>query len=165
MLLELTTQGNTIEIKKARIPKMKQYKITSVKEGEKFPQAQITSSADAYNVIRQFWHDDIEIYESFFILLLNRANKTIGWAKISQGGITGTVVDVKILAKYVIDSLASGVILAHNHPSGNLKPSDSDIELTKKVREALKNLDTYLMDHLILTPEGKYTSLTEEGYL
>lgn len=165
MQTTLKAKGNTLKIEKAKAPKtMKQYKITSVKGEENFPQVQIKSSADAYEVIKQFWHDDIEIYESFFILLLNRANKTIGWAKLSQGGITGTVVDVKILAKYVIDSLASGVILAHNHPSGNLKASETDIALTKKVKEALMNLDTHLVDHLILTPEAGYTSMQEEGY-
>ena len=74
------------------------------------------------------------IYESVFILLLNRHNNTIGYAKISQGGVTGTVIDVKIIAKYIIDSLASGLILAHNHPSGNTRASSEDINITNKVK-------------------------------
>lgn len=160
----ITVKGNTAEVERAKMPTMKQYTITKVK-GEKFPKTQITGSEQAYNVIRQFWHEDIEVYESFFILLLDRANNTIGWAKISQGGIAGTVVDPKIVMKYIIDSLASGVILAHNHPSGNLQPSQSDIDITKKIKEAVKYIDTNLIDHIILTPEGKYTSMMNEGVM
>ena len=150
--------------KKTPTPKtIKQYTISKVKGGEDFPQVKITTSEDAYNVIRQFWHEDIEIYESFFVLLLNRANVTIGWAKISQGGITGTIADAKLIMKYVIDSLASGVILAHNHPSGNLMASEQDIAITRKIKEAVKYVDTNLLDHLILTPDNKYLSLAENG--
>lgn len=150
-------------IKKQRTPAtIKQYKITSVKDCEILPRTKITSSDDAYNVIRQFWHDDIEIYESFFVLLLNRANVTIGWAKISQGGITGTVADPKLIVKYAVDSLASGVILAHNHPSGNLTASAADIEITEKIKKALSYIDSTLMDHLILAPDG-YVSMKECG--
>ena len=141
---------------------MKQYQITT--KASEFPKKKIRSSDDSYEVIKQFWHEDIEIYESFFILLLNRANMTIGWAKISQGGITGTVVDVKILLKYVVDSLASGVIIAHNHPSGNLIPSQSDIDITRKVKEALSFLDSQLLDHLIITPDNGYHSMADNGY-
>lgn len=97
-----------------------------------FERVKITSSADAAKFMRQFYSDDIEIYESFFILLLNRAKVTIGYAKISQGGICGTVVDPKITCKYVVDSLADSVILAHNHPSGTLQPSQADKDITKK---------------------------------
>lgn len=140
---------------------MKQYQITT--KASEFPKKKIRSSDDSYEVIKQFWHEDIEIYESFFILLLNRANMTIGWAKISQGGITGTVVDVKILLKYVVDSLASGVIIAHNHPSGNLIPSQSDIDITRKVKEALSYLDSQLLDHLIITPDNGYHSMADNG--
>ena len=140
---------------------MKQYQITT--KASEFPKKKIRSSDDSYEVIKQFWHEDIEIYESFFILLLNRANMTIGWAKISQGGITGTVVDVKILLKYVVDTLASGVIIAHNHPSGNLIPSQSDIDITRKVKEALSYLDSQLLDHLIITPDNGYHSMADNG--
>jgi DNA repair protein RadC len=112
--------------KKQKAPKtIKQYTIKKLTEAEGIPQIKITSSETAYNVIRQFWHDDIEIYESFFVLLLNRANVTIGWAKISQGGITGTIADPKLILKYAVDSLASGIILAHNHPSGTLQDRKS----------------------------------------
>ena len=129
-----------------------------------FEKVKIISSNDAFKVIKQFYFDDIDIFESFFILCLNRNNQTIAYAKISQGGVNGTVVDIKLIAKYAIDCLASGVILAHNHPSGNLKPSNEDLAITKKVKEGLKILDIQVLDHLILTSQG-YLSFGDEGIL
>ena len=129
-----------------------------------FEKVKIVSSKDAFNVIKQFYFDDIDIFESFFILCLNRNNQTIAYAKISQGGVNGTVVDIKLIAKYAIDCLASGVILAHNHPSGNLKASNEDLAITKKVKEGLKILDISVLDHLILTSQG-YLSFGDEGIL
>jgi DNA repair protein RadC len=129
-----------------------------------FPKEKILSPDDAYNFIKQFYGDDIEIFESVFILLLNQASQTIGYAKISQGGITGTVIDVRLVAKYAVESLAVGVILAHNHPSGNLKPSQADINITEKCKNALAILDIRVSDHIILTNEG-YTSFTQLGLL
>ena len=123
-----------------------------------FKSVKITNGDDSFNVIRNFYSDDIEIFESCFILLLNNSNNTIGYAKISQGGITGTVVDIRIIAKYAIDSLATGVIFAHNHPSGNLKASEQDLLMTKKIKEGLKTLDINLIDSLIITSNG-YTSI------
>lgn len=129
-----------------------------------FPSVQIKNSKEAADFIRQFYSDDIEIFESAFVLLLNRASKTIAYAKISQGGVTGTVIDPKIVLKYAIDSLASGIILAHNHPSGNLSPSKSDIDITVKIREAAKLCDIILSDHIILTADSYY-SLADNGLL
>ena len=129
-----------------------------------FEKVKIVSSKDAFKVIKQFYFDDIDIFESFFILCLNRNNQTIAYAKISQGGVTGTVVDIKLIAKYAIDCLASAVILAHNHPSGNLKPSNEDLAITKKVKEGLKILDISVLDHIILTSDG-YLSFGDEGIL
>jgi DNA repair protein RadC len=128
-----------------------------------FPKAAIRSSKDSAKFIKQFYVDDISIFESFFILMLNRSNTTIGYAKISQGGITGTSVDVRLIAKYAVDSLCCGVILAHNHPSGNLMPSRHDIELTKKVKSALSLFDIQVIDHVILTDSDSYCSLADEG--
>jgi len=130
-----------------------------------FPTEKITSSNDAQLFIRQFYGDDIEVFESAFILLLNRQNKTIGYAKISQGGIAGTYVDPKIVAKYAVDSLASGVIFCHNHPSGNLQPSVEDIQLSKKLKQGLNLLDINLLDSIILTPTSAYTSLADLGQI
>ena len=102
-------------------------------------------------------NDDINIYESFFIMLLNRANKVIGWAKISQGGVCNTIVDKKIICKYAIDTLANGVILVHNHPSGSLIPSREDMQITADVQQALNTLDVKVLDHIILTEESFYS--------
>jgi DNA repair protein RadC len=127
-----------------------------------FTPEQITSPDKLANYIRQFFGNDILIFESVFILLLNQNNTTIGYAKISQGGICGSIVDIKIIFKYVIDSLAQGVILCHNHPSGNLTPSSADLNVTDKLKEALKYLDSKLIDHIILT-ENNYYSLADNG--
>lgn len=127
-----------------------------------FERTKITSSRVSYEVIKQFYHDDITLYESFFLLLLNNSNETIGFVKISQGGITGTVVDVRIIAKYCVEVLATSCILAHNHPSGKLLPSDADLAITKKTKEALAILDVQVLDHIILTDMGYY-SFADEG--
>jgi DNA repair protein RadC len=127
-----------------------------------FERVKISNSKQLSEYIRQFYSSDINVFESSFILLMNRANFTIGYAKISQGGITGTVVDVRIVCKYAIDSLATNVVLCHNHPSGSLSPSVQDIELTKKVKAALKIMDIDLLDHIILT-EDSYYSFTDNG--
>ena len=129
-----------------------------------FEKVKIVSSKDAFKVISQFYFDDIDIFESFFILCLNRNNQTIAYAKISQGGVSGTVVDIKLIAKYAIDCLASSVILAHNHPSGNLKPSPEDIKITQRAREALKILDIQVLDHVILTSDGYYSFKDESMF-
>ena len=129
-----------------------------------FTKVKITSSESAEKFIRQFYGDDLEIFESFFILLLNRANETIGYAKISQGGIVGTVVDKKILLKYVVESLASGIILAHNHPSGNTNPSQADLNITKDLQQLCKLVDSEILDHVILTTDSFY-SFADNGKL
>lgn len=130
----------------------------------KYERMQISNSQQAYDYIKQFYSDDIDIYESFYLLLLNHANVVIGYAKISQGGIAGTIVDKKILFKYIIDSLSSGFILAHNHPSGSLKPSPQDREITRDIKEITKLFDSQLLDHIILTSGGFY-SFSDNGDL
>lgn len=126
------------------------------------PKEQIKSSQSGVEYIRQFYSDDIEIFESFFILCLDRSNSTIGYAKISQGGISSTVVDVKVVAHYAVQNLASAIIIAHNHPSGNKEASQQDVAITKKIRQALSILDIQLLDHLILTSDS-YLSMADEG--
>jgi DNA repair protein RadC len=139
-----------------------QYKI--VKEPTSIKAAKIKSSSEAANYMRQFWEGDIEIFESFFILTLNNSNNVTGYAKISQGGITGTVVDKRIIAKYAVDNLATAVIIAHNHPSGATNFSDSDIRISKEVKAALKMLDITLLDSLVITAEG-YSSMADKGLI
>lgn len=148
---------------------MKTYKsnisgLRLVKEEANFKKVKITSSKDAAKYARNFFQEDIEIYESFFMILLNRANNTDAYVKISQGGIAGTVVDLKLIAKYAIDCLASGVIVCHNHPSGTLYPSEQDKLITGKINNALKLLDIKLLDHIILTKESYY-SFADENIL
>ena len=148
---------------------MKKYKSTCdrlriVAEKSDFPNVKISSSSDAAKFIRDFYPGDIEVFESFFILLLNRAGNTIGYVKISQGGTAGTVVDPKIIAKYAVESLASGVILAHNHPSGSTTASEADIRITTKVKNGLLLLDIAVIDHVIITAE-KHCSFADEGIL
>jgi len=122
----------------------------------------VTGSKDAYDLIKA---DLLDIsHEEFWILLLNRANRVIKKAQVSQGGVAGTVADPKIIFKLALDELASGIILAHNHPSGNLTASQADLDLTKKLKEAGKLLDIQVLDHLIVAGQ-KYFSFADEGLM
>ncbi|MQY78742.1 MAG: DNA repair protein RadC [Bacteroidetes bacterium] len=103
-------------------------------------------------------------YEEFWILLLNRSNKIIEKFKISQGGISGTVIDVRMILKNAIEKLASSIILCHNHPSGNLQPSEADKKITTKLKDAANIMDMQVLDHLIITDSSFY-SFADEGML
>lgn len=133
-------------------------------EKQEFAIRKIANATDAYNYARMFYFDDINIYESSFIILLNSAGNTIGYAKISQGGVSNCIVDVRLVAKIAIDSLAHSVILVHNHPSGSTRPSSYDDSLTKQVNAGLELLNIKLRDHLIIT-EDDYYSYCDEGKL
>lgn len=122
----------------------------------------IGSSADSYEALKPHLLD--VPYEEFWVLLLNRANHVMRVEKISQGGVAGTVADPKIIFKRALDHLASAIILAHNHPSGNKRPSQADIALTRKLRDAGTLLDLPILDHLIFTDDGYY-SFADEGML
>jgi DNA repair protein RadC len=102
--------------------------------------------------------------EQFYVLLLNRVNNVIGMSEISAGGVAGTLVDPKILFEIALKANASGIILCHNHPSGNLKPSQEDLNITKKRVEGGRLLNLLVMDHLILTAHGYY-SFGDEGLI
>lgn len=123
---------------------------------------QIRSSQDAYWVLESNWSDQMNLVEEFNILLLDRSNRVMGMCHISKGGVAGTVVDQKIVFAAAIKARASSIILAHCHPSGNLKPSRADIDLTKKFQKAGEILDIQILDHLILSPEGRYFSFSDE---
>jgi DNA repair protein RadC len=103
-------------------------------------------------------------HEESWILFLNRANRVTGRMKISQGGVSGTVTDVRIVMKKAIESLASGLVICHNHPSGNNSPSDSDIRITQKIKEAGALMDIQLLDHLIIAGK-EYYSFADNGAL
>lgn len=126
--------------------------------------AKVSCSGDAEKIFRNIWGNSLNYKESFYALYLNRANKVLGYQLISLGGISGTVVDVRCIYQAALKASCSGIILAHNHPSGNKEPSDADIKITKKLKDAGILLDITLLDHLILLPEG-YTSLADEGLL
>jgi DNA repair protein RadC len=125
----------------------------------------IKSSNDAYNIFMNVWDENkIGFQEEFKVLLLNQGNQVIGVYNASMGGITGTVADPRLIIAAAIKGLSVSIVLAHNHPSSNLKPSRSDEELTKKIKEAAKFLDIKVLDHLIVTTEG-YFSFADEGLL
>lgn len=122
----------------------------------------IVVAADAYHMLLPHFVD--LPHEEFWILLLNRANQVIKKERISSGGVTGTVVDPKIVFKAALEHLACGIVLAHNHPSGNLKASQEDLALTQKLKDAGNLLDIRLLDHLIIT-NGGFLSFSDEGIL
>ncbi|QDW18947.1 DNA repair protein RadC [Flavobacterium sp. KBS0721] len=101
-------------------------------------------------------------HEEFWVLFLNNSNKIISKSQLSKGGITGTIVDARLVFKLALENGATGLILCHNHPSGNLQPSDADKEITKKLKLAGESLDVKVLDHLIIT-ESKYYSFVDEG--
>lgn len=143
---------------------MKEYarEITlAVKKDAGFKAVTIKSAEDAYNFASGFYGDDIDLYESMFIILMNASGRTLGWAKVSQGGLDSTVIDKRIVAKYAIESLATSVIVVHNHPSGNVTPSAADITQCKQVREGLRMFDISMLDSIILGG-NKYYSFAEE---
>lgn len=125
----------------------------------------ITSSFAAYQIALQIWNPNkIEFLEECKILLLNNSNKVLGAYEVSSGGITGTVVDLRLIFAAALKANATAIILMHNHPSGNLTASEADRNITKKVKEAGKILDIQLLDHLIVTSEHYY-SFADEGAL
>ncbi|WP_421763329.1 RadC family protein [Ekhidna sp.] len=132
------------------------------RETEPEQRTKITSSKDAFQLLNENMMD--LNHEEFWIIFLKRNNEVIKKEMLSRGGMSGTVVDAKIIYKRALEEAASGLILAHNHPSGNLKPSQEDITLTKKLKDAGKSLDISVLDHLILT-DADYFSFADQGLL
>ena len=130
-------------------------------------QPHIVTSLDAYVIIKNYFPEEtIHLQESFVVLYLNQANRVIGVYKMSKGGITGTVADNRLILATALKIVSTSFIIAHNHPSGNNKPSPQDIQLTSKVKEAARLLDIQLIDHLIVTPlDGEYYSFADDGNL
>ncbi|MFZ2205313.1 MAG: JAB domain-containing protein [Minisyncoccia bacterium] len=126
----------------------------------------IINSKDCFEILYSLFNKDIiEYREEFFLLLINRASNLLGWIKLSIGGTTGTVVDPKIVFTLAVQTNACSIVLCHNHPSGNLCPSQEDITLTERIKNGGKLLDIKLLDHLIITPDGSYYSFTDDGLL
>ena len=124
---------------------------------EKIP---VKSSETVFNLFHPLM-GDLE-YEEFWLLMLNRANRVLGRFKVSQGGLSGTVIDTRIILKKALDNLASSIIVCHNHPSGNKQPSDADVKITEKLKKAAEMLEIKLLDHVIIADKS-YFSFADEG--
>lgn len=124
----------------------------------------VNTSQDAAKLIYDDWDKEIiGLQECFKIVLMNNDNRVKGIYQISQGSITGTMVDLRILFAVVLKSASTSIILAHNHPSGKMRASEADISLTKRIEKAAEFFDIKLLDHLIIAPDGSFYSLSDEG--
>jgi len=128
----------------------------------------ISNAVDLHKVFRSIWDvETLALLEQAYVVVFNRANQPVAWSLISQGGASGTVIDAKMVARFVLGTNGTAFAIAHNHPSGNLEPSRSDIELTKKLKEGMGFLDLPMLDHLILsgTNSSAYYSFADQGML
>lgn len=126
----------------------------------------IIKSNDAFDLLFPSYNPNtIGCQEQFNILYLNKANKPIGVYKSTTGGVNSTIADMRLILGMALKTLASGIIISHNHPSGSLFPSEDDLKLTKKIQQACLLLDIVLLDHLIISPLGEFYSFAENGNL
>lgn len=124
----------------------------------------VNSSYDAYCILQSFWSERIEHIEEFNIITLNRANMVTGFHNICKGGIAGTYVDIKVILQAALLSNSTSIIVAHNHPSGNMIASNEDLKMTNKIKAACLAVDLVLLDHIIMSPQPNvYLSLADEG--
>ena len=136
---------------------------TKVKASDRL---QVKCSKDAFDIFMESWElDSIEHIEEFKLLLMNRSNAVLGILAVSKGGLFGTVTDIRLIFQAAIKANASGIIVCHNHPSGNLNPSESDNKITQKIKESGNIMDIQLLDHLIITAEDSYYSFADNGLL
>lgn len=122
----------------------------------------VNASSDAYRIMAGLLTD--LTHEEFWVLLLNRANKVMDKRKIGQGGLAGTVVDIRVIIKLALEANAMAIVACHNHPSGTMKPSDEDTKLTNRLAAAAKTMDIQLLDHIIIAGDS-YFSYADEGLL
>lgn len=149
----MTTYKSTIE------------ELTLGRKKTNIPKVKLTRSSECYEYIMKLWNQDtIELHETFVAVFINQANNTIGWYVVSQGGITGCIVDVRMLFAAALKVGAVGMVVAHNHPSGNLKPSVADLKITKCIQAVADVHDMQILDHIIVTSDGYY-SFGDEGQL
>lgn len=125
---------------------------------------QIKSSDVAERFAREVFPVDINVREGMIAIMLNRANNVTGFYSVSQGGLSGTVIDTRLILHVALQSLSSSFILVHNHPSGNRQPSDADLKITKKIKKAAEYMEINVLDHIILTDDS-YTSFADEGLI
>ena len=124
----------------------------------------ISSSKIAFDILYSLYNKEtIELLEQFYLILLNKANKMLGWIKLSTGGTSGAIVDVKVIFALALRTNSSKIIISHNHPSQNLRPSDEDKKLTEIIKEAGKLFNIILLDHIILSSDETYYSFADEG--
>jgi len=123
----------------------------------------ISDSKTAFNVLKQYYPEESRWQEIAHVLYLDRANKVIWVSKLSEGGLTGTIMDPKVIFMKALKCLAHGIIVCHNHPSGNVKPSEADIQLTHKLIDAGKFLDMAVLDHIIIGEGDNYYSMADSG--
>lgn len=147
----------------AQVTEVKMVYYNKVKAADR---PQVKSSFDAYEILISNWDGGtINLFEEFYILLLDRSSRVMGRYLVSQGGVAGTVVDAKLVFAAALKARASSIILCHNHPSQNLRPSQADISLTEKLKKAGELLDIFVLDHLIVTSDNSYYSFADEGLM
>jgi DNA repair protein RadC len=156
-----TTQMNTTDLFHQNLAEIKVSYSHKVKPSE---MTHITCSREAYQALVTIWDGQMDHIEYFYLILLNRHNKVLGYYLLSKGGLSGVVADPKCIFQVALKCCASSLILAHNHPSGHLKASDADLQLTRKLKEAGIMLDLPVTDHLIVSSEG-YLSMADEGLI
>jgi DNA repair protein RadC len=147
-----------------QIPQLAEIKITYETTVKPSEMLKVNCSSEAEKLFRSAWRQSLELKECFYAMYLNRNNKVLGVLLISEGGLNGTVVDARGIFQAALKANAANVIIAHNHPSGNLNPSDADKQITNKIKEAGQLLDIPVLDHLILSSEG-FTSFADEGLI
>ncbi len=152
--------------KKSKKNKINEIKISYKEYIKAIHWQKVGSSQDAGRLLYEDWNKDtIEVHEAFKVMLLNNSNKVKGIYELSQGGITGTLIDLRILFAVVLKTLSVAIILCHNHPSGNLKPSVQDKYITNKIKKAAKMFDVKVLDHIIMAPNGDYFSFSDNELL
>lgn len=152
-------------MKKKIIEQISEIKLTYTRKVKASERPKITCSQDACNLFRQNWDDlTINLFEEFKILLLDRNNQCMGIVPISQGGVSGTIADAKLIFSSALKARACAIILGHNHPSGNVKPSEADKSLTNSLVKGGSYLGISVLDHIVITDEN-YTSFADEGFL
>ncbi|MFY9152108.1 MAG: JAB domain-containing protein [Prolixibacteraceae bacterium] len=153
----ITTESNVFKLAEIEV----KYS-TKIKAADR---PKVSTSHDAADAFRELWSQSMEHKESFYAMYLNRNNRILGIHKVAEGGLSGTVVDIRCVFQVALKANACSVIVAHNHPSGNSIPSEADKTITRKIKEAGKFLDIPLLDHLIMLPDEGYTSFADEGFI
>lgn len=150
-----------IELKSLKLAEIEVQYNPKVKPADRL---KITCSKDAEIAFREIWEQPLQHRESFYVLFLNRSNKVLGFFLVSLGGISGTVVDQKLIFQTALKVNATSIIAAHNHPSSNPEPSEADLKITSKIKDSGLLLDIPLLDHLIICEDG-FKSLADDGLL